>query len=143
MAPGVAFRRHAERGSLLLGVLVGVLITGILMSMVATIAESSLQTAKKIAAMGTMEDLRNLIRLRLNCEQTLANVQASRGNIVMRDRTGNPIAPTNENGVATVGKWRIVARQWNASTGELSIAVEGPDQPSTPLFRTVPLICRR
>lgn len=126
---------------LLPSLVVGLAIVGTLMATIMMFASNSTRTARKVAAMGELEDIRNVIRIRTDCSRTHAAWGGS-GALVLRDRQGNPVAAQDGANVFVFGKWRVTVTGYDPSSGAITMTVRSGSQPDVALFKTVPFICR-
>ncbi len=131
-----------EDGVSLITVMVALAIVGILMAVVMTFAKNSINAAKAIERLGELEDVRRLIRARMDCATTKTRMAGGR-NIAFFGRDGQPITATNPTtNEMSVGDWKFTATAYDPTTGRFTVSARHPKQAAeSVLFRAVPLVC--
>lgn len=125
---------HKTRGIGLIGVIMASVILGILTFSVAQFARQAIRAATHVAEVGELEDLRRVIRVKLDCTKSRATI-VSGGSILLRDANNLPIF--QETGTTMkMGRWSIEAR--TSGPTDIPVSVRGPTQPQRELFSPGP-----
>jgi type II secretory pathway pseudopilin PulG len=135
-----ATRKHSEAGMSLISVMFGVAIVGILIAVINSLASNNMRASKMIERQGQMEDIRRLIRMRLDCAATKSHITSGK-NIVLYGRDGKAIAKTNTQNQMLVGKWAIEVPSYSTSNGQFKVLAIHPAQKNQNLFIYAPLVC--
>lgn len=139
--PLQSLKIRRQDGMSLVSVMVALAVVGVLAMVAMQFASNSIKSAKAIERLGEQEDIRRLIRSRMDCAATKLKIGGGR-NIVFYGRDGQPIAPVNANtNEMAIGGWKFTATAYNATTGEFSVNARDEHQASEKLFKTVPLVC--
>lgn len=123
-------------------VVLGVLAT---LGYIATRSTTSLlNSVKQVTVIKEREDLKNLIRMRIDCNETKSHMISSSDDIKLYDRNGNVILDLNPGteGGMKLGEWRIRVKKYVTSDGTFQIdGWKSGNKVPHDLFHPVPLTC--
>jgi len=136
---------NRESGISLISVLVALGITGIIATYLSSYSMSMLASVRTVAQAGELEEVRRLIRLKLNCTQTMNRLDRESTTaeqvVALYDRHGHPIF-SFDGTLMSVGKWRLKAFHNHDLLGQFRIEAGNSNFTTQDIFaESVPLVC--
>lgn len=136
-----------QAGFSLVSLLVGIGVVGILSAVLSEFANTSMKAARKIAQIGEMEDVRRMIRMRLDCGKTLLAIKGagkSPSTLPLMASNGVAIAEKTSDFVYKLSpKIKFKATGRDSKTGAITIVVKVSDSSdfSNLFSNSAPVVC--